>query len=249
MARWSSIGVEGVAAGLLIVEDVVLDVAHDVVGLHAAGELADHGAGEDGVFAGVLEVAAVARLADEVDAAADGHVEAHGAEFAADDGAVEEGGVRVPGRGHAEDGRERCGITALVGGHAHAVGGVGEVDVGQAQARDAGDEAGAAVVARVDIGAGAEDAPAVAVDELDLLVEGHLVDHQVGAGVGIERGIHPGSAGGRRWRAGALALGRLRCRCEQRSRVMQARRAVRQMLIGAVFLSCGRTSIRRGRRG
>ncbi len=44
-------GVEGVAAGLLIVEGVVLDVAHDVVGLHAGGELADHGAGEDGVFA------------------------------------------------------------------------------------------------------------------------------------------------------------------------------------------------------
>lgn len=36
-----------------------------------------------------------------------------------------------------------------------------------------------------------EDTPAVAVDELDLLVEGHLVDHEVGAGVGVEGGIHP----------------------------------------------------------
>ena len=89
-------GVEGVAAGLLVVERVVLDVAHDVVGLDAHGELADHGAGEDGVFAGVLEVAAVARLADEVHAAADGHVVALGAQLAADDRAEEEGGVGVP---------------------------------------------------------------------------------------------------------------------------------------------------------
>ena len=99
--------VQDVAAGLLIVEHVVLDVAHDVVGLDAHGELADHGAGEDGVFAGVLEVAAVARLADEVDAAADGHVVALGAQLAADDRAEEEGGLGVPRGGHAEDGGKR----------------------------------------------------------------------------------------------------------------------------------------------
>ena len=64
----------------------MLDVAHDVLGLDAFFEVADHGAGEEGVFAGVLEVAAVARLADEVHAAADGHVEALCAELAADDG-------------------------------------------------------------------------------------------------------------------------------------------------------------------
>ncbi len=109
-------------------------------------ELADHGSGEDGVFAGVLEVAAVARLADEVDAAADGHVVALGAQLAADDGAVEEGGVGIPARRHAEGGGQRRGVAALMGGHADADGGVGEVDVGNAEARDAGDEAGAAVV-------------------------------------------------------------------------------------------------------
>src|ERR1017187_10498601 len=82
-----------------VIEGVVLNVAHDVVGLDAAGELADHDAGEDGVFAGVLEVAAVAGLADEVHAAPDGHAVALGAQLAADDGAIEEGGVGVPGRG------------------------------------------------------------------------------------------------------------------------------------------------------
>ena len=114
--------VEGVAAGLLIVEDVVFDVSHDVVGLDAEGELANHCAGEDGIFAGVLEVAAIARLADEIDSAADGHVEALVAKLAADDGAVEEGSVRIPGRRHAEDGGKQGGVTALKSGHAYTNG-------------------------------------------------------------------------------------------------------------------------------
>ena len=189
------LGVEGVAAGLLVVEDVVLDVAHDVVGLHAAGELADHGSGEDGVFAGVLEVAAVAGLADEVHAAADGHVEAHGAEFAADDGAVEEGSVGVPGCGQADDGGKQRGVAALESGHAHPDGGVGEVDVGKVKARDAGNKAGSAVMPGSDGCTVAQHSPAGAVDELDLLIERHLVDHEVGAGVGIERRVHPGLPG------------------------------------------------------
>ncbi len=144
---------------------------------------------------GVLEVAAVARLADEVHAAADGHVVALVAELAADDGAVEEGGVGVPAGGHADDGGQQGGVAALQRGHAHADGGVGEVDVREMQAGDAGDEAGAAVVVGRDVGAAAEDAPAVAVDELNLFVERHLVDHEVGAGVGVEGGVHPREAG------------------------------------------------------
>ncbi len=145
-------GVVGVAAGLLVVEGVVLDVAHDVVGLDAAGELADHGAGEDGVFAGVLEVAAVARLADEVYAAADGHVVALLAQLAADDGAVEEGGVGIPRGGHAEGGGQQRGVAAARGALGDADGGVGHVDGREAEAWDAGDEAGAAVVAGRGVG-------------------------------------------------------------------------------------------------
>ena len=88
--------VDDVAPGLLIVEGVVLDVVHDVLGEDAFFEMTGHGSGEHGIFTGVLEVAAVAGFASDVDAAADGHVEALGAEFAADDRAVEEGGVGVP---------------------------------------------------------------------------------------------------------------------------------------------------------
>ena len=190
------LGVQRVAAGLLGVEDVVLDVAHDVLGLNIVGEAADDEAGEDGVLAGVLEVAAVAGLADEVDAAADGHVVALVAELAADNGAVEGGGFRVPGGGEADDGGKEGGVAALAGGSAGAYGGVCEIDVGQAQAGNARDETGTAVVRGSDGRAGAEDAPAIAVDELDLFVEGHGLDHELGAAVGAEGGIGPRFWGG-----------------------------------------------------
>ncbi len=52
----------------------MLDVADDVLGLLALDAVADQRACEDGVFAHVLEGASVARLASQVDAAAEGHV-------------------------------------------------------------------------------------------------------------------------------------------------------------------------------
>ncbi len=63
------------AAGLLIVEGVVLDVAHHVLRQDALFELACHGSGQNGIFAGVLEVAAVAGFASDVHTTADGHIE------------------------------------------------------------------------------------------------------------------------------------------------------------------------------
>ena len=59
-------------------------------------ELTRHGAGQYGIFAGVLEVAAVAGFASNVHTTADSHVEALRAQFAANHGSVEEGGVGVP---------------------------------------------------------------------------------------------------------------------------------------------------------
>ena len=92
------------ASGFLIVEGVVLDVAHDFVGLDAAGEFADHGSGEDRIFACVFEVAAVAGVAREIDAASDGHVVAGLAEFAADYGTVEEERILIPAARRTENG-------------------------------------------------------------------------------------------------------------------------------------------------
>src|SRR6185437_82628 len=76
-------------------------------------------------------------------------------------------------------------------GHAHADRGVGEIDVWQMQSRDTGHKAGAPDVLGRNVGAFTQYTPADAVDELNLLVEGHLMQHEIGARVGIEGGIHP----------------------------------------------------------
>ncbi len=132
------VDVDDGAAGLLVVEGVVLDVAHDLVLLDAENEVADGGSGEHGVFAGVLEEAAVAGVAGEIDTAADGLVVALGAELAADDVAVELGGGGIPGGGGAEDRGEQGGSSGTCGrGHADADGGVCLLERGDAEARDA----------------------------------------------------------------------------------------------------------------
>jgi len=57
------------AAAFLVVDGVVLEVADDVLGLHAFDEVANEGSGEQRVIALVLEGAAIAWLARQVDAA------------------------------------------------------------------------------------------------------------------------------------------------------------------------------------
>ena len=67
--------VDDVAAGLLVVERVVLDVADDALSLQAPSSAAPTILpGQDRIFAVVFEVAAVARLAGQVHAAAERHV-------------------------------------------------------------------------------------------------------------------------------------------------------------------------------
>ena len=97
-AAFGDDGVDEVAAGFLVVHCVVLDVADDVLGLFALHQIADDGSGEQRVFAGVLEGAAISRLASEVDSAAESHVEALRAKLAADHRAECAGGLGIPAR-------------------------------------------------------------------------------------------------------------------------------------------------------
>ena len=76
--------VHDVPAGFLIVDGVMLDVANDVLCLLALHEIADHGSGEQRIFAGVLEGPAVPRFAREVHAAAERHIEALSPQLAPD---------------------------------------------------------------------------------------------------------------------------------------------------------------------
>ena len=148
-------------------------------------EVAGQRAGEERVFALVLEGAAVARLAGQVDAAAERHAVALVAQFAADERAVLEGGLRIPGGGGAEVVGQRGGVAARSSAARDAIGGVGHLDGGNAEARNGGGEAGAAV----GLGGGRRAGRrrhALAVQQRDLLVEGHLFDDHVGALVGRE---------------------------------------------------------------
>ena len=59
-----------VAAALLIIHGVVLDIGNDVRGLLTLDAVADHGAGENGILTHVLKGATAAQFADQINAAA-----------------------------------------------------------------------------------------------------------------------------------------------------------------------------------
>ena len=156
-------GVGVVAEELGVVAEEVLDGGADALGLHAGDVAGGDGGGEEGIFAEVLEVAAVARGAVDVDAGAEHVVDAAGTGVAADGFACAGGELGVPGGGEAD--AYGVGGGGEAGVAAGAVGAVGHFEGGEVEVRHGADgEAGAA-------------------DVVDLLFEGHLVDDGVDASV------------------------------------------------------------------
>ena len=74
----------------------MLDVAHDVVALHTTDQMSHHGTGQQRVFTGVFEQPAIARIAGQIHAAADGLVVALSAQLPANHIAVQVRAVQVP---------------------------------------------------------------------------------------------------------------------------------------------------------
>ena len=183
--------VDGVAAALLIVESEMLDVADDALRLHASDDGCDHLAGQDRIFAHVFEGAAAARLAGEVDAAAQRHVVALVAQFAADEGAIVEAGIEVPACGLRDVSGQRGRVAAVLAALAHTVSGVRHLDIGNAQAGNTDYIAGSAVGTNRHRTDEAEILHASAVQQGDFLVEGHLLHHHRGALVRGKVNIHP----------------------------------------------------------
>ena len=184
--------VDRVAAALLIVEGVMLDVADDVLRLQALHDRSDHLSGQNGIFAEIFEGAAVARFAGEVDAAAERHVVALSAQFAADQRSVFVAGFEIPTRGAGHIRGQRGGVAAILAAAANAVGGVRHLDGGNAEARNAGRISGAAVGLYGQRAHRTQAPHASAVQQSDLLVERHLLDDQRGALVRREAGVAPG---------------------------------------------------------
>src|SRR6185312_14426108 len=80
--------------------------------LDAANILADHDAGQKRVFSGIFISSAVMRIAHEVDAAGQEHVEALAARLIAGHGAGIEGERGVPARGERQPRRQRRRLVA-----------------------------------------------------------------------------------------------------------------------------------------
>ena len=116
--------VDDIPAGFLIVDGVMLEVANDVLGLFAFHQIADHGPGEQRIFAGIFEGAAVAGFAGEIYAATERHVKTLRSQFPADQRAVFAGGLRIPTRSGRQRGWQRGGVTAVRSAIANTVGGV-----------------------------------------------------------------------------------------------------------------------------
>ena len=185
-------GAVDIAAGFLVIEGVVLDIAHDVFGLNTLHQIADHAACQQRIFSGVFEIASVARLAGDVDAAADGHVVALRPKLPSDDVAVGLRCVDIPARGGPARRGQQRGVAAHHRGKANTDGRVLLVDAGNAETLDAADEPCSSVVVGRDGLAGPQRSPADAVHELDLFVERQLLLYQVGALVRRQRFVIPG---------------------------------------------------------
>jgi len=105
--RVGQAGVDDVAAGLLRVEREMLHRRDHVRGLDRADRLASERASQERILAEILEVAAVARLAREIDAAGEEHVEALRARLFRDLRAAAARDFPVPGRSQRERRRQR----------------------------------------------------------------------------------------------------------------------------------------------
>ena len=160
----------------------MLDAADNVLRLDCVDVGGGDFAGEEGIFALGLKGAAVARLAaDEVDVAAEVDVDAVVGKLGADDVAVLGGFVEIEAGG-VGDGRGKCsGGTNAV---ANADAAVGEVELGDAETRNARNIAGCAEWDGVAVG---EICGHAALHELEFLSLGHEGEHGGGAGVGRVR--------------------------------------------------------------
>src|ERR1035441_4442785 len=108
-------------------------------------ELSYHLSGQHRVLALIFEIAAVARLASDVDAAAQGDVILLVAQLAADQLAVFKRELRVPGGGLANGGRQQRGVAPAVGGAPHPDRRIGQLQVRKSQPGYARDHPGAPV--------------------------------------------------------------------------------------------------------
>ena len=103
---------DGALLGLLGVQRIMLDGGHHMLVLDAADGFARQRAGQQRVFAQIFEIAAIARLARQVDAAGQQHIQAAGARILGDGRAAVIGDLRVPAGRQRQAGGQGGGVLA-----------------------------------------------------------------------------------------------------------------------------------------
>src|SRR5579871_625893 len=91
------VGIDGVAPSFLIVHGVVLEIADDMLRLDTIYEVADESSGQKRIFPLVLKGTAVAGLARKIHATTQRHAVTLSAQLAANESAVLESRLRIPG--------------------------------------------------------------------------------------------------------------------------------------------------------
>ena len=186
--------VDGVPVRLLIVDRVMLDRGDDVIGLDAGDLVADDRAGEQRILPAIFEIAAVARIAQQIDAAREHDVEARIMRFAADHRAA---GVRqfgVPGCRRSDTGGQGGSLALFLRGPLgrHADPGIGLPLRRDAETRDAGNIAGRSLPRLGRLGIVAlPGAAEIAEHQRQLFLLGHGPEQRRGALIDGERTIHP----------------------------------------------------------
>lgn len=177
-------GVEHRAASLRVIEREMLDRRDHVLVLDAADRRANHRSGEQRVLTRIFEIATVARIAGEIDTAAENDVEALAPGLVANHRAMRIGQPRLPAGGYGEAGGKR---RRLIGRAPIERRGDAEAAIGFPQRRDA--EPGNALyiadhrlaVRRID--------PALC--QAQLFRGCHPGQHEIGAHIRRQHRVHP----------------------------------------------------------
>ena len=136
--------VHDLAAGLLVVHRIAIDVADHPLVLRALQFAAQHLADQERILAQALEVPPIARLANEVGGSAERHVESEVADFLAQQRAEIVCGLQVPTCGVRQSRGERRGVTPGAADVGDTGPSIGHLQRGDSEAWDSRDVPSAA---------------------------------------------------------------------------------------------------------
>jgi hypothetical protein len=180
-----SFHVDPMAIGLLGVGDEVLDGGYDPLRLDAAQLRRHQACGQDRVLSEVLEVASVPGVALDGHTSREQLVEPANARFAAHDPPARLSQLDVEGRGERlRGGESSCARVGPAADVSHAQRPVVELNRGNAEPRQSGDEAGSAARA-VRRRPPLVRKPECSMKQVDLFIEGHRPNERVGTRVRV----------------------------------------------------------------